>query len=141
MGGCRRDLPSLALLGGRRSRGLTFDTDVLSLLPRDGRVIPAFRTFVEHFGSLDELYVVFTAPEGHAIADYDDEIEAWVDALRAAPEITRVDTGIVDRSRDLGWLADRQLLLLRTTHARVGAATGSGATSMRAGGGRRGATC
>ena len=49
---------------------------------------------------------------GHSIADYGDEIDTWVDALRAAPEITRVDAGVVDQSRDFGWLADRQLLLL-----------------------------
>jgi predicted RND superfamily exporter protein len=91
---------------------LAFDTDVLSLLPRDGAVVPAFRTFVEHFGSLDELYVVFTAPEGHAIADYEAEIQTWVERLRATPEIVSIDTGLADRARNLGWLADRQLLLL-----------------------------
>ena len=91
---------------------LSFDTDVLSLLPRDGRVIPAFRKFLARFGSLDQLYVVFSAPEGQSIADYGDQIDAWVAALRAAPEITRVDAGVVDQTRDFGWLADRQLLLL-----------------------------
>jgi len=93
-------------------RGLRFDTDVLSLLPRDGRVIPAFRTYIETFGSLDQLYVVLTAPPGHAIADYEAEIDLWIQGLRAAPEIARVDTGLVDESRDLSWLADRGLLLL-----------------------------
>jgi uncharacterized protein len=94
-------------------RRLTFDTDVLSLLPRDGRAIPAFRTFLASFGSLDQLYIVFSAPAGQSIADYDDQIEAWIDALRRAPEIVRVDSGRVDTSRDIGWLADRQLLLFR----------------------------
>ena len=64
------------------------------------------------FGSLDQLYVVFTAPEGHAISEYRDEIATWVDRLRSAPEIARVDAGVVDRARDFGWLADRQLLVL-----------------------------
>ena len=102
----------LTLLSAAGIRRLSFDTDVLALLPRDGRVIPAFRTFVEHFGSLDDLYVVFTAPEGHAVADYEPEIEAWIEYLRNAPEIARVDTGLADASRSLSWLADRQLLLL-----------------------------
>lgn len=96
-------------LGVRR---ITFETDVLSLLPRDGRAIPAFRTFLARFGSLDQLYVVFTAPEGHSIADYRDEVDAWCAALRALPEIHSVDAGILDRSRDVPWLGDRQLLLL-----------------------------
>lgn len=93
-------------------RQLTFDTDVLSLLPRDGRVIPAFRVFAERFGGLDDLYVVFSAPEGHAIGDYEDDIQRWSEELRGNPHIARVDTGLADRSRDLSWLADRQLLLL-----------------------------
>jgi predicted RND superfamily exporter protein len=93
-------------------RRLSFDSDVLSLLPQDGRVIVAFKTFVARFGSLDHLYVVFTAPRGHTIADYNDDIAAWVEALRSAPEIERVDAGVIDRTRDFGWLADRQLLLL-----------------------------
>ena len=35
------------------------------------------------FGSLDQLYVVFTAPDGHAIADYADEIDDWVERAAA----------------------------------------------------------
>ena len=65
------------------ARRLSFETDVLTLLPRDGRVIPAFRSFLSTFGSLDQLYVVFTAPDGYPIADYSDRIDAWIDQLRA----------------------------------------------------------
>jgi predicted RND superfamily exporter protein len=72
---------SISLEGARR---LSFDADVLSLLPRDSRVIQAFRTFLARFGSLDQLYVVFTAREGHAISEYSDEIATWADSLRAA---------------------------------------------------------
>jgi predicted RND superfamily exporter protein len=92
---------------------LTFDTDVLSLLPRDGRAVPAFRDYLSRIGNLDQLFVVFTAPEGFYVDDYEDEIQAWISALRAAPEIARVDTGVADASRNLEWLADRRLLLLR----------------------------
>jgi predicted RND superfamily exporter protein len=99
----------ISLAGVRR---LSFDSDVLSLLPHDGRVLQSFRTFLARFGSLDQLYVVFTAAEGHTVSEYADEIDVWVERLRAAPEIERVDTGVVDRTRDFGWLADRQLLLL-----------------------------
>jgi predicted RND superfamily exporter protein len=95
------------------TRRLSFDADVLSLLPHDNRVIEAFRTFLARFGSLDELYVVFTAPEGHAVNEYSDEIATWVDRLRSAPEIGRVDAGVVERGRDFGWFADHQLLVLR----------------------------
>ena len=103
---------AVLLISLEGTRRLSFDADVLSLLPHDSRVIQAFRTFLARFGSLDQLYVVFTAPEGHAIHEYRDEIAAWVDRLRSAPEIARVDAGVVDRARDFGWLADHQLLVL-----------------------------
>src|SRR6185503_4531917 len=74
----------LSLEGVRR---LSFDADVLSLLPHDNAVIQSFRTFLARFGSLDQLYVVFTAPDGHAISEYGDEVTAWVEGLRGAPEI------------------------------------------------------
>src|SRR5262245_9289087 len=91
----------LMALAGSAVRRLSFDTDVLSLLPRTGRVIPAFRTFIDRFGGMDDLYIVFTAPQGQSIADYDTEIEAWIARLRGTPAIARVDTGLVDPTRDL----------------------------------------
>ena len=98
-----------AAFGARR---LTFDPDVLSLLPRDGRAIPAFRDYVAQVGSMDVLYVVLTAPEDYGIADYDAQVEQWTEALRQAPEIVRVDAGLTDPARNLQWLSDRRLLLL-----------------------------
>jgi hypothetical protein len=83
------------------------------LLPHNGRVIPAFREYLAQVGSLDQMYVRFTAPEGYSVGDYEGEIDAWTEALRSAPEIARVDTGVPDQSRDFQWLADRRLLLLR----------------------------
>ena len=82
------------------ARRLSFDTNVLTLLPRDGRVIPAFFSFLSTFGSLDHLYVVFTAPDGSAIADYSDRIDTWTQQLRGAPEIDRVDAGFPIRDSD-----------------------------------------
>ncbi len=106
-------IAALALIGSvAAATRLRFDADVISLLPRDGEAIPAFREYLRRFGSLDQLYVVFTAPDGHAVADYADEIDGWVQALRATPEIARVDAGLLDGSRDWSYIADRELLLL-----------------------------
>ncbi len=103
----------LSLVSVAGVRRLSFDADILSLLPHRGRVIPAFRDFLGRFGTLDHLYVILTAPDGHAIDEYRDEVAAWVGQLRAAPEIAGVETGLLDQSRDFGWLAGRQLLLVR----------------------------
>ena len=91
---------------------LTFDTDILSLLPRDGRIAPAYRSFVSSFGTVDDLYVLLTAPEGRDILEYENVAAAWADRLRDIPEIASVDTGLPDASHDLSWLADHRLLLL-----------------------------
>ena len=97
---------------------LHFDPDVLRLLPADGVAVPAFRAYLQRFGTLDDLYVVFSAPDGYTIDEYDDEIAAWIDALRAAPELSRVDSGRIDESRDWSWLAAHELLLLDEANLR-----------------------
>ena len=94
----------LMLASPEGARRLSFDADILALLPQNGRVIPAFREFLARFGTLDQLYVVFTAPDGHAIDDYRDEIDAWVEQLKAAPEIAAVDAeSSIDRATSAGW--------------------------------------
>jgi uncharacterized protein len=104
---------ALIVLSAIGLRRLSFDSDVLSLLPRDGTAIPAFRTFLQRFGTLDQLFVVFTAPEGYRVADYSDDVDRFVAELRGAAEIEWVDPGTAGPDRDWGWLAEHQLLLLR----------------------------
>ena len=101
-------LLGLSLFGLRQ---ITFDANVLRLLPTSGAAIPAFRTFLDQFGTLDDLYAVFTAPGDHTIDEYTDEIDVWVNRLRELPELTRVDSGVPDGTRDWRWLLDRELLL------------------------------
>jgi predicted RND superfamily exporter protein len=99
-------------------RGLTFDADVLHLLPKQGRAVPAFEQFLQQFGSFEHLYVVFEAPEGHTVDDYQDEIGAFVARLKALPEIERVDAGLFGEGRDWRYLADRVLLVLSPARAK-----------------------
>jgi predicted RND superfamily exporter protein len=59
----RRTLILVALLvvlglSAAGARRVSFDADVLSLLPRDGRVFPAFRQCLSSFDSVDQLYVL-----------------------------------------------------------------------------------
>lgn len=91
---------------------LQFDANVLHLLPRGGVAVPAFRDYLERFGSLDYLYVIVDAPDGTEIGDYDETVETLVTALRDAPEIAQVDAGPRDRGRDWRYLSDRVLLLV-----------------------------
>ena len=102
-------LLALSFLGLRQ---ISFDANVLRLLPARGAAVPAFRTFLDRFGTLDDLYVVFTAPDGHAINDYEEQIARWVEALRELPELTRVESGLPEHGEGWRWLLDRELLLL-----------------------------
>ena len=101
----------LAIVSALSLRRLQFDANVLHALPRDGVAVPAFRDYLERFGSLDYLYVIVDAPAGTEIADHEDTVEALTTALRQAPEIAHVDAGPRDRGRDWSYLSDRVLLL------------------------------
>ena len=107
-----------AVLGLIALRGLTFDADVLHLLPKRGRAVPAFEQFLQRFGSIEHLYVVFEAPAGHTVDDYQEQIEAFAGKLKALPEIERVDTGLFGEGKDWRYLADRVLLVLSPERAK-----------------------
>ena len=102
----------LAIASAASLRRLQFDANVLHLLPRDGVAVPAFRDYLERFGSVDYLYVIVDAPEGTELGDYDETVEALTTALRQAPEIAHVDAGPRDRGHDWRYLSDRVLLLV-----------------------------
>jgi predicted RND superfamily exporter protein len=102
----------LAIAAAASLHRLQFDANVLHLLPRDGVAVPAFRDYLERFGSVDYLYVIVDAPEGTELGDYDQTVEALTTALRQAPEIAHVDAGPRDRGRDWSYLSDRALLLV-----------------------------
>ncbi|MEO5820144.1 MAG: MMPL family transporter [Vicinamibacteraceae bacterium] len=91
---------------------LQFDANVLHLLPRGGVAVPAFRDYLERFGSLDYLYVIVDAPSDAEIGDSDETVEWLATALRQAPEIAQVDAGPRDRGRDWSYLSNRVLLLV-----------------------------
>ncbi|MGI8671367.1 MAG: MMPL family transporter [Luteitalea sp.] len=91
---------------------LRLDADVIHLMPREAGAVNAFQDYLEHFGSLDALYVYVEAPADGAVADYRDYVATLAGALRQRPEVTRVDAGPADPGKDWSYLLDRQLLLL-----------------------------
>ena len=89
-----------------------FEADILKLIPQGGPAVQAFRTYVDRLDSLDYLYVLFESPSGHAISEYEELIETYIEELRAAPEIDYVDAALFDSDKDWDYLLDRILLLL-----------------------------
>lgn len=101
---------ALTVLGVVLVTRITFDANILRLLPQRSPAVQSFRTFLEDFGSLDHVYVVFESPD--SIDDRADFVDAYVEALRGAPEIASVDAQIFEPGKDWTYLSDRALLLL-----------------------------
>jgi predicted RND superfamily exporter protein len=99
-----------AVAGGVLVARVSFDANVLRLLPRNSPPVGSFQTFLQSFGSLDHLYIVFESPD--AIGDKSDLVDAYVEELRKAPEIASVDVELFEPGKDWGYLYDRELYLL-----------------------------
>jgi predicted RND superfamily exporter protein len=97
---------------------LSFETNVLKLLPQSGPAIRAFDAYLERFGTLDHLYVLFETPKGR-IADHEEFVDSYVRHLRTLPDIQSVDAALFDEVKDWGYLFDRELLLLGADDARA----------------------
>jgi uncharacterized protein len=91
---------------------VSFDANIVKLLPRRGRAVRSFDAYLTHFGTFDALYVVFEVPNGSQIGDAEDLIGLYVAELRKAPEIASVDAELFDDVKDWNYLLERELLLL-----------------------------
>ena len=94
---------------------VSFDANVLRLLPQGSPTVHNFELFLRRFGSLDHLYVVFESAD--AIGDHTDLVDAYVEALRHTPEIESVDAQLFEHGKDWSYLSDRELFLLGTDGA------------------------
>jgi predicted RND superfamily exporter protein len=99
---------------------VSFDTDIVRLLPRKGPAVRSFDTYLRHFGTFDHIYVLFEVPPGSRVSDAEEFVDRYVEQLRKAPEIESVDAALFDEVQDWNYLFDRELLLLGPDH--VGAA-------------------
>ena len=108
----------LALVSFRSLGSLSFDSNRLQPVPQGGPAVRSFLTYLNAFGTLDRLYIVFEAPPDQFVSDHAALIDAYVAELRRAPEIQSVDAGPSDVGEDWGYVLDNQLLLLGPERAR-----------------------
>jgi predicted RND superfamily exporter protein len=99
-----------ALVAALMVSRVRFDTNILRLLPRDSPAVRDLQTFLQEFGSLDHLYILFESSD--PINDHADLIGAYVDELRRAPEVDTVESQLFEEGKDWTYLSDRELLLL-----------------------------
>ncbi len=89
---------------------LSFDTEVLNLLPDDDPVVTTFRSTIEDFGSLDYLLVLVRLPEGQPLDPYLSLVDELGSSMEELEEIDFVEY-------DLGELLE--LFELFSAHAFV----------------------
>ena len=106
-----------ALVGAWLVSRVSFDANILRLLPQRSRSVASFQTFLRDFGSLDHLYVLFEAADG--IGEHTGLVDAYVAALRRAPDIESVDAQLFEPGKDWSYLSDRVLYLLGPDGARA----------------------
>jgi predicted exporter len=91
---------------------LSFDANILRLLPRHGPAARSFGLYLQRFGTVDRVYLLFEVPPGGDIGDREAFIDRYVDRLRRSPEIASVDAELFDNVKDWSYLFDRAFLLL-----------------------------
>jgi predicted exporter len=99
-----------AVLGLILISRVSFDANVLHLLPRRTPSVRDYQLFLQDFGSLDHLYIVFES-DG-AIAEHTGLVDAYVEGLKHVPEVESVDAELFEPGKDWTYLLDRQLYLL-----------------------------
>jgi predicted RND superfamily exporter protein len=109
---------AVALLSVPLILRIRFDSNVLDLLPHRGPAVGAFQQYLARFGSLDRLYILFEVGEDHTIDEAADLVDAYVEELRKAPEVTHVDADTIAVGKDWSYVLDRELLLLDTAERR-----------------------
>ncbi|HWW85142.1 MAG TPA: MMPL family transporter [Vicinamibacterales bacterium] len=100
----------LGVIGAVLVTRVSFDPDVLKLLPQDSPAVRDFQIFLRDFGTFDHLYLVFGSADD--IGEHSELVDAYVAELRRSPEIETVDAQLFDEDKDWSYLSDRQLFLL-----------------------------
>ncbi len=91
---------------------LRFDTDVLSLLPRDEPAVETFREALAEFGSLDVLLIVVRVPDGVVVDPYETFVDRLGSRLHGLEALGRVDYRVGDLDELLATFLPQAMLSL-----------------------------
>src|SRR5476649_1122939 len=80
---------------------VSFDANILRLLPQGSPSVRSFEIFLRDFGSLDHLYIVVESAD--AISEHSELVDAYVAQLRRAPEIES-DAQLFESGKDWSYL-------------------------------------
>ncbi|HSY50329.1 MAG TPA: MMPL family transporter [Thermoanaerobaculia bacterium] len=102
-------LAVLAVAGATR---LSFDPDLLNLIPQQNRQVNEFRKVLKDLGTIDYHIVVMDIPKGHDVHEYDTLIEAIAEGYRKNPRIEDVTYKIPNPLDFIGIILPKALLFL-----------------------------
>ena len=102
-------LAVLAVIGATR---LSFDPDLLNLIPQQNRQVNEFRKVLKDLGTIDYHIVVMDMPKGHDVHEYDSLIDAVAEGYRKNPKIEDVTYKIPNPLDFIGIILPKALLFL-----------------------------
>ena len=91
---------------------LTFDTDLLNLIPQRNRQVNEFRKVLRDMGTIDYHIVIFNLPAGRDVQDYESLIEAVAQGYARNPKIEEVTYRIPNPLDFVDIILPRALLFL-----------------------------
>jgi len=80
----------IALIAVAAASRLTFDTDLLNLIPQKNKEVNDFRKVLRDMGTIDYHIVIVNLPPGRDVHDYESLIESIADGYRKSPLIEDV---------------------------------------------------
>jgi len=104
----------LAVLALAAASRLTFDPDLLNLIPQKNRQVNDFRKVLKDLGTIDYHIVIVSIPPGRDVHDYDSLIEAIANGYRTDPKIADVTWRIPNPLDFFDIVLPKALLFLTT---------------------------
>jgi hypothetical protein len=98
---------------------LSFDTDMLRLLPQDDPAIHAYVEALEDFGTFSYLLVVVRIPERAIVDPYEMLADELAEGLRGLPELKRVEHRLGDPEELLTTFFPKAMLFLSPAERRA----------------------
>lgn len=103
---------ALLILSVLAATRLSFDPDLLNLIPQNNRQVNEFRKMLRDMGTIDYHIVVLDMPAGHDVHEYDTLIESIADGYRKSARIEDVTYKIPNPLDFVDVVLPRALLFL-----------------------------
>ena len=103
---------AVALLAAWGASRLSFDPDLLNLIPQKNKQVNDFRKALTDLGTIDYHVVVLDMPKGHDVHEYDSLIDSIAEGYRTNPRIADVSYKIPNPLDFIDDVLPRALLFL-----------------------------